>query len=53
MNGLADLEIDAVYLAAGANDPADLIADSSDLGAQPLTVLSLRFAPDDKADIAR
>ena len=49
----ADLEMDAVYLAAGANDPADLIADSSHLGAQPLIVPSLRYAPNDKAEITR
>jgi len=49
----ADLQIDAVYLATGANDPTDLIADSSHPGAQPLIVPSPRYAPDDKADIAR
>jgi hypothetical protein len=49
----ADLEIDAVYLATGANDPTDLIADSSHLGIQPLIVPSPQYAPNDKADIAR
>lgn len=48
----ADPKIDPVYLATGANDPTDHIADSSHPGVQPLIAPRLRPAPNDEADIA-